>query len=413
MIIQKKKILVCPLNWGLGHAARDVAIIFRLLDLGHDVIIAGDGAALEFLKEEFPENKFHKTNSSYQFINKQDVSEQNITEPDSPKPETFRFHSHVRIRYSRFLPAWLKITLLSPFLLFEILVEHFRLTGLINKIHPDIVISDNRYGMWNRRVRCILITHQLCLRLPRFARFLEYPAYLAMKILIRKFDQCWIPDYPGTQNLSGELSHRFRLPGNAVFIGAVSRFILPPFQVVPAVNNRGGDLIQESDLRPVPLGSKAPAVDLLILLSGPEPQRSILQKNILKQALSFKSSCVILQGIPGKFKRTDLTSTVTMYSHLPSGELKNLIFSAKNVICRSGYTGIMDLALMHKKALLIPTPGQTEQEYLAEYLAGKGMFMACNQDALNLESAIKMLSEFNPEFNLPAKDLLANELARL
>jgi len=356
------KILICPLDWGLGHAARDVAIIQRLQDAGHEVILSGDGGALELLGFEFPEL------------------------------EKIRFPSLVRIRYSNYIPAWLKITLLSPLLLYEVFAEHFRLGYIIRRLRPDIVISDNRYGLWNRKVTSILVTHQPSIRLPQFARFLEYPAYHVLRMFIEKFDQCWIPDFPEDNNLSGDLSHHYQPPGNAVFIGAISRFI---------------GSVRAFEAREVT------PVDLLILLSGPEPQRSCLQKIVLKQILSLKTRCVILQGLPGKFRRIDLTSTVTMYNHLPAAELKHLLLSAGCVICRAGYTGIMDLAIMQKKALIIPTPGQTEQEYLAEYLSGKAIFLACGQDELDIKSALKDLDVFDPEFKLPGKDLLGEVIRKI
>ncbi|MFC2113404.1 glycosyltransferase [Bacteroidota bacterium] len=357
-----KRILVCPLDWGLGHAARDVAIIKRLADLGHEVIIAADGGALDLLSAEFPEL------------------------------ETLRFRSRVRIRYSIHLPAWLKITLLSPLLMYEVVAEHFRLRRLIRRLRPDVVISDNRYGLWNRRVTSILITHQLSIRLPRFASFLEYPAYQVMKAFISKFDQCWIPDFPGDVNLSGELSHLYSPPRNAVYIGAISRFVAPD--------------------QPFSFQAVTP-IDLVILLSGPEPQRSQLQKIVLKQALFLEARCVILQGLPGNLKRTDLTPTVSMYNHLSAGELKHLLLATDKIICRAGYTGIMDLFLMKKKTLIIPTPGQTEQEYLAEYLAGKKLFLSCDQDDLDIEASLEELDEFHPDFNLPEEDLLEKVIRKI
>ena len=356
------KILICPLDWGLGHAARDVAIIQGLQDAGHEVILAGDGGTLELLRSEFP------------------------------KLENIRFPSLVRIRYSSHIPAWLKITLLSPLLLYEVFTEHFRLGTIIRQLQPDIVISDNRYGLWNRKVRSILVSHQLSIRLPQFARFLEYPVYHVLRMFIGKFDQCWIPDFPEENNLSGNLSHHYPLPGNAVFIGVISRF---------------SGSYQASEARDVT------PPELLILLSGPEPQRSILQKIVLKQVLSLKTRCVILQGLPGKSRRTDLSPTVTMYNHLPSAELKHLLLSAGCVICRAGYTGIMDLAIMQKKALIIPTPGQTEQEYLAEYLSDRAIFLTCKQDDLDIESALEDLNAFEPELELPGRDLLTEVIRKM
>lgn len=408
--MRETRILVCPLNWGLGHAVRDVAVIQRLVDMGHEVILAGDGAPLDLLEAEFPEL------------------------------EIIRFRSLIRVRYSSHLPAWLKITLLSPFLLHEIFAEHYRLGRIIRQINPGVVISDNRFGLWNRRVRSILITHQLSIRLPGFTRILEYPAYLVLRAFIGKFDRCWIPDYPGTSNLSGGLSHRYPLHRNAVFIGALSRFTGPGgtaagLSSTPPGNattgGTSGSATGSSSDSPAsgdsssgsffavstsgsasgqPVHSSSKPVDLVILLSGPEPQRSRLQKIVLKQVFSLDVRCIILQGLPGSLNRVDLTSTVTMYSHLPAAKLQNLLLLTENVICRAGYTGIMDLALMQKKALIIPTPGQTEQEYLAGYLAGKGVFLTCSQNELDIESALENLSEFKPQFNLPKEDFFQSEL---
>ncbi|HEC42734.1 MAG TPA: hypothetical protein ENI20_07910 [Bacteroides sp.] len=375
-----KKILVCPLDWGLGHAARDVAIVKQLTDLGHEVILAGGGGAMKLLVEEFPEL------------------------------ETVRFGSLIRIRYSRKLPAWMKITLLSPLLLYEVYAEHLRLARLVRKLRPDVVISDNRYGLWNQNVTCVLVTHQLSIRLPKFASFLELPAFLAMRTFISQFDHCWIPDFPGKANLSGDLSHRFPLPGNAVFIGAISRFTRSDSKFAESNSNYAGS---DSRFSGSGQGNSIPTaspVDLLILLSGPEPQRSRLQKIVLKQVFSLKARCIILQGLPGKLQRTDLTSTVTMYNHLPSGELRQLLLASEHVICRSGYTSIMDLTIMKKKALIIPTPGQTEQEYLAGYLGGKGLFKTCSQDELNIESALKDLRQFEADFNQPEGNISGEDL---
>jgi UDP-N-acetylglucosamine transferase subunit ALG13 len=177
-----------------------------------------------------------------------------------------------------------------------------------------------------------------------------------------------------------------------VFIGAISRFV------------------QTGNTPPILFPGQSRPVNLVIILSGPEPQRSYLQRIVLKQVLSLNSTCAILQGIPGRIDRVDLTSCVTMYSHLPLTKLRQLLLSAENVICRAGYTSIMDLFLMQKKAMIIPTPGQTEQEYLARYLSGKGLFLSCSQDELDIKSALVDLKGFKPEFNVPADDLLGQEI---
>jgi UDP:flavonoid glycosyltransferase YjiC (YdhE family) len=409
----KKKILVCPLDWGLGHASRDVPIIQRLVDMDHEVVLAGDGAAMDLLRTEFPEL------------------------------ESLYLRSVIRMRYSRRLPAWLKITLLSPLLFIEIFSEHLSIRRIIRDIKPDVLISDNRYGLWNRRVRSILITHQLSIRLPRFARFLEYPFHVVIRAFIGKFDRCWIPDYPGEANLSGELSHRYPLTGNSAFIGVISRFAVPPGKTTrtssrflghPNIGPPGlsrpaavpGEVTRDlsgtvSAAGPgisipgprITVPRKPRPVDLVVLLSGPEPQRSVLQKLVLRQALTLNCGCVILQGLPGRSRRVDLTSSTTMYSHMPAGELGKLLDMAEHIICRAGYTGIMDLAVLRKKAMIIPTPGQTEQEDLAGYLAEKGIFLACSQDELDLESALEDLREFEPEFNLPADDLLESAIREI
>ena len=158
---------------------------------------------------------------------------------------------------------------------------------------------------------------------------------------------------------------------------------------------------------------KLPDADLLILLSGPEPQRTRLEKIILKQLLSIPVKTIILQGLPGKDETIETGPNHAMVSHLPSRELTGLIQKARFIICRSGYSSIMDLAVMKKKALIIPTPGQTEQEYLADYLSAKGMFLSCSQHDLNLSAALPALEAFEPEFPFPGEETLKQHIENL
>lgn len=353
------RILICPLNWGLGHASRDVPVIQKLIGAGHEVILAGDGLPLKFLETEFPGlERVHL-------------------------PQTFR------ITYFKYLPAWLKIFFISPFLLYGFIIERYRLKKIIRKIHPEVVISDNRYGLWSEHVKSILITHQCSIKFPGFLKFMEYPAALFIRLLIEGFDICWIPDYPGPQNLSGDLSHRFPPPANASYIGPVSRFSMP----ARPEEEKQADHTDQTE--------EPPEAYLLILLSGPEPQRTRLEKIVLKQVRALAVNTIILQGLPGRNETVVPGPNLTMISHLPSRELRGLMQKARFIICRSGYSSIMELAEMKKKALIIPTPGQTEQEYLADNLAEKGIFLSCRQHDLDLSAALKELEEFEPVFSFP------------
>jgi uncharacterized protein (TIGR00661 family) len=363
------RILICPLDWGLGHASRDVPVIHKLIEAGHEVILAGDGMPLTFLETEFPELK------------------------------SIHLPSSIRITYFKHLPAWLKVFILSPFLLYEFITERYRLKKIVRKIRPDAVISDNRYGLWSENVKSILITHQCSIKFPGFMKFLEYPAALFIRLLIEGFDICWIPDYSGPQNLSGDLSHRFPPPSNASYIGPISRFSMPAMPTDKAYQTSLTDQAE-----------KLQDADLLILLSGPEPQRTILEKTVLKQVQTLPVKTIILQGLPGKNETIEIGPSHTLISHLPSRELKGLIQKARFIICRSGYSSIMDLAELKKKALIIPTPGQTEQEYLADYLAEKGMFLSCSQHHFDLSAALTELEAFEPEFSFASEDYLKKNI---
>jgi hypothetical protein len=295
----------------------------------------------------------------------------------------------------------MKVFLLSPFLLLAILLEHARLKRIIHATRPELVISDNRYGLWSSKVKSILITHQCRIPFPGYLRVLRYPASRILRLFIERFDLCWVPDYPGKDNLAGDLAHGFPLPSNAVFIGPVSRFSEAGIGNVD--NHRSGLLS----------ASAPPDGKLLILLSGPEPQRTVLEKIILEQVHSLTCSVVILQGLPGKQLIKAIGPKHTLVSHLPSAMMRQLLANASYVICRSGYTSLMDLVAMNKKAMIIPTPGQTEQEYLAGYLSLKGVFLTGSQENLDLTDTVTMLEEFRPVFPFPVEDLLREHLESL
>jgi UDP-N-acetylglucosamine transferase subunit ALG13 len=266
--------------------------------------------------------------------------------------------------YSRFLPQYLSLLLRTPALVFQIVSEHFRLKKIIRENQIDILISDNRFGLWNRNIKTVYVTHQPRIPFPEKLRFLEWTGIVFHRFFIRRYSFCFIPDLPGKLNVSGRLSHDVKLPGNVKYIGILSRFM---FGTLPGGTN------------------KADFQHNVIILSGPEPQKEILRKKLVKILKDIEPCTVILEGKPGSSSEATRTGNIISYNHLSSGEMQNIITSSSCIITRSGYTAIMELISLNRSALLIPTPGQTEQEYLARYLSEKGWFITVSQKSLDNE----------------------------
>lgn len=331
---QKPKVLICPLDWGLGHASRCIPIIHKMQDAGFEVLIAADGRARELLQTECADLL------------------------------------HIRLlgfspRLSKGSQLIWKILWWIPSLVWHTIMEHFAISQLIKEHNISVVISDNRYGLFTHKATSIFITHQIMIKTPRILSFTEPMLYCINRFFIQKYDYCWIPDLPGIDNLSGDLSHKYPLPRNAQFIGLLSRF---------SKNNSA---------------SSAIGGPLLAILSGPEPQRTILEGLILKQLGTLALAATIVRGIPKDNIPVRCPNQITMHAHMKPKELAEAIARAEMVVCRSGYSSLMDMANLGKKEiLLVPTPGQTEQEYLAARVQAKGWFNAQNQQNFDLHRAI-------------------------
>lgn len=330
-----KKILVAPLDWGLGHATRCIPIIRYLIEKNIEVTIGADKRPLELLKKEFPSLEF-------------------VTIPG------------YEINYSSNGSMILKMALSIPKILAGIKSEHELLKKIIKEKNIDAVISDNRHGLWSNEVPCIFITHQIMIKSP-FAEKLLYKLNIHF---IKKYTECWIPDFEGTENLSSDLSHKMSLPGNAFFIGPLSRFRPSFAPLLPRGGDRGGH-------------------ELLVILSGPEPQRSVFEEKILSQLKLTNYKTLLVRGIPEKREEMQISENIKMVSHLDSEKMQEAIMDSKIIFSRSGYSTIMDLAILDKKAIFIPTPGQTEQEYLAGNLMEKGIAYCVKQNKFNLQKALK------------------------
>ena len=306
----KGKTLVCPLNWGLGHATRCVPIIRKLMDEGHEPVIVADGFPLAFLQQEFPTLRF------------------------------IEFPSY-SIYYSSGKSQVGAMIFNLPKIITGIINEHLWLRNLLRTEHFDQVISDNRFGMWSRRVHSVYITHQLMVKMPVNLIFLESLVHQIHKAFINRYDECWIPDTESS-GLSGDLSHKYPLPCNAKFIGPQSRF-------------QGMENVEPNT-----------NFEIVAVISGIEPQRTIFEDNLILKYKNRTEKTLIVRGQPNASKDEKQIGNITLVSHLPYAELAAVLLGAKKIICRSGYSGIMDLDALEclQKAELIPTPGQTEQEYL-------------------------------------------------
>ncbi len=336
-----KHILVAPLNWGLGHATRCIPLIRYLLGKKIRLTLAGDGDALHLLQMEFPGLPF-------------------LILPS------------YNIRYSGAGSQLFTMGLQVPSILKTIQEEHDRVLQFCRQENTDLILSDNRYGVWSPGVKSVFITHQLGIRPPAGFGLLA-PLIRSINFrFIRRFDTCWIPDMAGPENLSGELSHGFKTPFPTQFIGPLSRF--------SGNGNPGGNTVKNK---------------LMIVLSGPEPQRSLLEKNMLQQLIRYKLPVLLVRGTRLGQPEMNQQGNVRIVNHLPSAEMEQAMMDSELIICRAGYSSIMDLAMLKKNAVLIPTPGQTEQEYLGLYLMQKGVFYSMPQRHFNLEEAIGRSSAFS------------------
>lgn len=309
------KVLFCPLNWGLGHATRMVPLIRQYIEEGYEVILASDGYPLAFLQQEFPELR------------------------------TFVFPSY-RIKYSAGNSQIPAMIINLPYIVTGVIREHYKLQKILRHEHFDIVISDNRFGLWSKHTRCIYITHQVMIKMPRGLKFLENPARLIHRSFMLRYNECLIPDFEGTPNLSGDLSHQYPLPHNTRFIGPLSRF------------SNMKNIIPDRTFKTV------------AIVSGIEPQRTIFERFLIEKYKNQNTKTLLLQGKPQESIKEVQTGNLTIVSHLTDERLAEIFTGAQTIICRSGYSGIMDLHALNciDKTIFVPTPGQTEQEYLALYL---------------------------------------------
>jgi uncharacterized protein (TIGR00661 family) len=340
---QKPIVLLSPLDWGLGHTTRCIPIIHELLTQGCSVIIACNSTQKLLLAREFPELTYVQL-------------------------------AGYNLKYGK--KKWgtiVRIILQTPKILIRINNEKNWL-NIFLKSHPvDCIISDNRFGLYARNVPSVFITHQLYIKTglgklaDRLVQWLNYRR-------INRFSTCWVPDRKGTQTLAGSLSNPSTLPAIPVqYLGGLSRF-----KTCSALTN---------------------PVQLLVILSGPEPQRSIFENLLLKELEQQPGKTILVRGLPQEGEAVQIRNNVTIFNHAPASLLNEMMCNAELVISRSGYTTVMDLLKLGKKSILVPTPGQAEQEYVATHLHKEKLAYTVSQAQFNLQKALASASEFPYQVN--------------
>lgn len=347
-----KKVLIVPLDWGLGHATRCIPLIRSFLENGWKVQLGAEGAVASLLRAEFPDIHIH------------------------PIPG-------YRVTYTengRFF-LW-KMLIQLPRLLYIIYAERRWLQKLLNRESYDLVVSDNRYGLYHKSTPSVIITHQLRIQLP--IQWMEDYLEKVHSKFIKRFDACWIPDVKGGQSLAGQLSHTSEQSNfQYKYLGLLSRYT----STIQSVGYQ---------------------FEFCFLISGPEPQRAMLEQAIRSFAKEFKKPSILFCGQPGELHQEQLGELVVR-SHALGRELLEAIQQSRFIVARSGYTTMMEMAILNKQCIFIPTPGQTEQEYLAQLHNRKGYASFIRQEQLNFENlsmAAQELQSSWPSYALFTSSLL-------
>ncbi len=341
------RVFIAPLNWGLGHASRCVPLVRRHLAAGDEVVLGGDGDSLLLLRHHFPNLRVL---------------------PLAPLRLTYSSGNSQVGAMLRAIPRLIRFSIR----------DHRLLNRYLKAEHFDLVISDNRFGLFSGQTKCVYITHQLHILLPRPWRWLQPLAHRLHARIYYCFAEVWVPDF-AENGLSGILSHQLPADPHIRYIGPLSRFSDSP---VPCIYKECA--VSQSD-RKTPLDTLDDTYniykdyDVVAVLSGLEPQRTLLENTIIRRYASAPDKLLIVQG---KIAHSATSASPSALSHpippnitlvpsLDDTALASALRSAKHIIAHSGYSTIMDFHALGvlSRAELIPTPGQPEQEYLFAYLS--------------------------------------------
>jgi hypothetical protein len=301
-----------------------------------------------------------------------------LLQAEFPSLVFFQIPAYKPVYPARGAMAW-KMTMQIPHFFKTIRDEHRVIEALVKRERIDVVISDNRYGCWSSAVPSVFITHQSNIMMPQRFGWLQGAVRYVNQRYMKRFTRCWIPDLPGKSNLAGDLiSFGKNTHGlNIDHIGPLSRFQLKPGN--PSPEKR---------------------YDITAIFSGPEPQRTILENKVLPQLRSSGLKYFVVRGVFSSVPSPDPNAV----NFLTSRDLQQVIESSGYILARSGYSTIMDMAALRKKVILIPTPGQTEQQYLAQQLMEKGIAYSDQQHNFNLSAALEKAGNYSGFTFMPVSD---------
>lgn len=358
---RQQKILIAPLDWGLGHTTRCIPIIHYLRSRGHKVYAGAEGNSAKLLKSNFPDLEIL------------DLEGYNIEYAKNKSGFIFKILQQV------------------PKIVATLKAEHRWLDKMHQQYHFDAIISDNRYGLYHKGIKNVILTHQVQI-LSGMGKLADLILLKWHRGLLERFQQCWIVDTEKTPGLSGKLAHPKRLPANARYIGYLSQFFDTPGQSrMPKPNH------------------------FLILLSGPEPMRSQFEAKLWQQcSLLNQYTFTFVAGKSGLAAPEYIPAHIKWHSYMGAAELAEEILDACGMVCRGGYTTLMDLQVLQRPALLVPTPGQTEQEYLAQTLSKVNpAFLYDDQQHFDLEKELaKMLYLHPAPESVPAQPFFREIVAK-
>lgn len=341
----KKTVLITPQHWGLGHITRSIPVIRYFINQQWHVLLASSGAGNDLLRKEFPELQVFE------------LPDYGISYPSK------------NMYWNMLIQLWKMHR--------AIVLEHFKIRSIAKAHHVDLIVSDARLGAAQKGIYSIIISHHL--HFPLGYRLFEWMSDTWMRLFYILYDQLWIPDYPGDINLSGDLAHKYRSKKH-FFVGPLSRF--KPLEV-PAKYN------------------------IAFVLSGPEPQRSYLEQKILEQCHHLLHKKMILVRGTNQSIQGTIPAHLEIIDLAVSEPLNEIMCASDLIVCRSGYSTLLDLCVIKKPALLIPTPGQPEQIYLAEELKRKKLFYYVDQDALDLVKDLAYVAAYKAYVDFPnAKSLV-------